>query len=301
MTTVTVVAGLPGSGKSTLAKSLPGMRFNLDDLRAMVGMDRATWSREQEDVIVRVMLDGAKAAIKAGTDIVIENTHVVPRLPRLYRKELGPLGVDFVVHDLTDIPVEECIKRDSERDDPVGEAVIRKLADRHADATKNGWRLTDDWMNGERYATPEPYVPDASLPSACIVDLDGTVAIHGDERGHFEYEKVGGDTPNEPVIELVQALLGDPRFRVLFMSGREDRCRDDTEAWLRKHLGVDGPLFMRTTGDHRPDYVVKTELFDQHVREKWDVRFAIDDRNQVVEHAWRAMGIVCLQCAEGAF
>lgn len=110
--TVTVLAGLPGSGKTTIARKC-GMRFNLDDTRAMLGITRGNWSREREDVAIQMMIAGAKAAIVAGMDIVLDNTHVAPRLPRMYRKELGPLGVEFAVIDLTAVPIEECIARDA--------------------------------------------------------------------------------------------------------------------------------------------------------------------------------------------
>ena len=90
------------------------------------------------------------------------------------------------------------------------------------------------------------------------------------------------------------------------MSGRDDACREQTEAWLldRCQLGLGGwdyiGPFMRTTGDRRDDAIVKLELFDQHVREHYDVRYVLDDRNRVV-HAWRSIGLTVLQVADGDF
>lgn len=65
-------------------------------------------------------------------------------------------------------------------------------------------------------------------------------------------------------------------------------------------MGVAGPLLMRPDGDDRPDWQVKTELFDAHVRDRYDMKLSLDDRDQVVG-LWRHMGITCLQVAPGAF
>jgi hypothetical protein len=46
--------------------------------------------------------------------------------------------------------------------------------------------------------------------------------------------------------------------------------------------------------------VVKLELFDEHIRDQYDVQFVLDDRNQVVD-MWRQLGLTCLQVGPGAF
>ncbi len=304
MTTAHVLCGLPASGKSTLARSLfPAIRFNLDDIRAMGGFGSGSdnWSRERESVAVTTMLSGAKSAILAGHDVVLDNCHVTPSLPRSYRKELGPLDVEFVVHDLTGVSVNECIRRDAARENGVGEDVIRRLAKSLDESRKGRWKLTAKWLTPDRADPPMPYEPQAGLPPAIIVDIDGTVALHGDKRSPFDYSKVSGDEPNRPVIEAVQSLAADNE--IVFVSGREDSCRADTEEWLWRHGLSDGdcPLFMRKTGDHRPDYIVKVELFDTFLRDRYNVRLVLDDRTQVVTRAWRAMGLTCFKVADGDF
>ena len=59
-------------------------------------------------------------------------------------------------------------------------------------------------------------------------------------------------------------------------------------------------LHMRRAGDARKDSVVKRELFDAHVRDRYNVRRVYDDRNQVVD-MWRSLGLACLAVAEGNF
>lgn len=57
---------------------------------------------------------------------------------------------------------------------------------------------------------------------------------------------------------------------------------------------------MRKSGDMRKDSIVKREMFDEHIRGRYNVNFVLDDRNQVVE-LWRSMGLTCLQVADGDF
>jgi predicted kinase len=302
MTTIHVTTGLPASGKSSFARTLNVLRFSLDDYRAMMGIGKDSWTQEREDVAVSAMIESARMAIVRGYDVCLDNTHLVPRLPKLYRKNFLRPGVEFVVHDFTNVTVDECIARDALRGDAsVGEDVIRKLAARLEDARRNGWRLTDRWMNGDAPPVPEPYERQLGLPDIVICDLDGTTAINDGHRGHYEYEKVGADKPNWPVLGLVRTVL-DSGIEVVFMSGREDRCRDATLEWLTTHLTLRcAPrLLMRTTGDHRPDDIIKRELFDEHIRGRSNVWFCLDDRDRVVR-LWRSMGLTCLQVAEGNF
>lgn len=133
---------------------------------------------------------------------------------------------------------------------------------------------------------------------AVICDLDGTLALH-DGRGPYDIMKCDTDLPNPPVLAVVLAFrdLGHP---ILFVSGREDACREKTRAWILAHTGLDGPLFMRQTGDHRPDDVVKRELYEAHVQDQYEVLFVLDDRRRVVD-AWRRLGLSCFQVDAGDF
>lgn len=148
----------------------------------------------------------------------------------------------------------------------------------------------------------EIYIPDKSLQRAFLCDIDGTVANHEEIRGHYEYEKVLQDKPISHIINIVESLSYNPWYPV-FVSGRFAECLVDTVSWLHTHmpfLSQGYELYMRTQGDYRPDYVIKSEIFDSHIRHRYCVEFAIDDRNQVVD-MWREADIPCLQVAPGDF
>ena len=140
-----------------------------------------------------------------------------------------------------------------------------------------------------------------------IVDIDGTLALKG-ERSPFDWSRVGEDLPNIPVIRVVEALLyvGD---NIVFMSGRMEQCRRQTALWLTANIdccyvnpdgGYGEELFMRADGDFRPDEIVKRELFDNHVKPRYDVIGVIDDRGKVVR-MWRELGLTVLDVAGNDF
>lgn len=146
-------------------------------------------------------------------------------------------------------------------------------------------------------------------PPAFILDTDGSTALHTEEeRGHHEYSKVIHDRPNWPIINLAVKLH---RWLVpLVVTGRMDidDCRVDTVAWYRRYFPDyfcnDMRLFMRpaklSTGkpDYRPDYVVKKEIYDTSIRDRFDVEYAVDDRLQVCRMWYHDLHIPVLRVGD---
>ena len=290
MTRLIATRGLPGSGKSTWAdaeilKHEAGtwIRVNRDSLREMLHAGR--WKGNKTEKHIRAIRDQIICfGLERGINVIVDDTNLSPKTMDELRSltTLAVLnGIKLEIQDFTDVPLETCIKRDLQREKSVGEAVIRKM-----------YR---DFLAPK----PEVYNPDPSLPHAIICDIDGTLAIKGD-RDIYDYSKVHLDTPNMPVVHLAQ-VLGEERL-LIFVSGREDNCRMDTMDWLKDNLGFafTPDLFMRKTGDMRKDSIVKREIFDEHIRDKYQIDYVLDDRDQVVE-MWRSLGLTVLQVAEGKF
>lgn len=160
---VHIMCGLPGSGKTTAARRLVAehgglmRRVNLDDLRAM--MDQGTggrplWSNAHEQVTLAVHDSAVREAVLGGYDVVVDNTNLTSAHPLRLKTAVGRLAW-FVVHDLTGVPTEECIRRDAARPDPLGADVIRLLARQHAEALNTGWQLTEAWMNDSHDAAAD--------------------------------------------------------------------------------------------------------------------------------------------------
>lgn len=139
-------------------------------------------------------------------------------------------------------------------------------------------------------------------PTAVICDIDGTIACRLPfGRGPYDWDRVSEDAPVWPIINLVQCLRRGSH-RILFVSGRDEICRERTQHWLDDTVIFDprDQLYMRAHKDNRPDHEIKLEIYRQHIEPNYDVRWVIDDRNQVVR-MWRSIGLTVLQVADGDF
>lgn len=301
---VHVMTGLPASGKTTAARALQAeaegrmRRVNLDDLRTMLDIPAPERGRSyrHEQTVLAIQDAAVRAAVTDGFDVVVDNTHLTRHIPKRLKAAVGGL-VTFVVHDFTDVPVEECLRRDAARERPVGEEIIRLLAEKHLKARKGGWRLTDEWMNDE--PPVRAYVPDPALPAAVLCDIDGTLALTGD-RGPYDFSRCELDLLNTPVRHALDAFRRAGGDTVVLLSGRSEEHRPQTESWLARHEVPYDELWMRPAGDTRRDDVVKAELFDAHVRDRYAVRMSLDDRDRVVA-IWRRMGLPTWQVNYGDF
>jgi hypothetical protein len=92
-----------------------------------------------------------------------------------------------------------------------------------------------------------------------------------------------------------------PKPKIIFVSGRPDTYYEATRNFIYKKANVgEFLLYMRKEGDIRKDSIIKKEIFDNHIRDKYYVDFVLDDRNSVV-NMWREIGLTCLQVAPGDF
>lgn len=130
-----------------------------------------------------------------------------------------------------------------------------------------------------------------------MYDLDGTTYHMNDKRGAYDHN-VDVDDPDPVIQEMVRVF--SHFFVPIAMSGRVEATRERTEFSLNRDGVPYDHLFMRADGDMRADNIVKAELFDTHVRDNYDVKFVLDDRQQVVD-MWRAMGLKCVQVEPGDF
>lgn len=284
-----ITKGLPGSGKTTWATAYvldhPAgsvVRVNRDSLRQMLHAGRFK-GRKTESVVVSVQLQMVETLLVQKLTVIVDDTNLNPSTEARLRELATRLGVQVTVEDFTDVSVEVCIAQDLKREHSVGERVIRR-------------------MHRQYLAQPVSYNPNPLLPHAVICDIDGTVAIMGNHRGPYEFSKVLDDEPNLPIIHLAQRL--GENADLVFVSGRDDSCLDDTRRWIAEHLGFAHEeaveLYMRKTGDKRSDYIVKREIFEAHIAPRYCVDYVLDDRNSVVD-MWRSLGLTVLQVADGDF
>ena len=130
-----------------------------------------------------------------------------------------------------------------------------------------------------------------------LVDVDGTVAIRG-KRGPYEWDRVGEDEPNFPIIQMVRALQA-AGSEIVFISGRSAICRNETSNWLLKNVLRPHQLIMRESNDFRPDVITKRELVERNFPDLTKILLVIDDRTQVVKMWRHDLGLTCVQVNDG--
>lgn len=268
-----------------------------DDIRDMLHNDH-TLSQSTEELVSVVQHSTVEKMLKRGVSVVVHDMNLKMKYRKFWAEMAARCGAEYFQADLTGVPVDTCVGRMQFRPRQVPEDLIRSLYDKFVRNLKNKpmpWPTIDEPV---QIVDPYEYTP--GLPWIVLVDIDGTVAKMND-RGPHEYDKVITDLPNQGIVYLVRGLHYNSRLPIVFMSGRPDSCREDTEEWVYENVRVPYvDLHMRKVGDYRKDDVVKLELFNQHIRGKYNVAYVLDDRNRVVE-MWRKLGLICLQVAEGNF
>lgn len=292
--TLYVCVGICASGKSTWAmhimqgyKSGVIKRVNKDLLREI--LDKSFYNHDNEDFINRIEKMIVYEALLKGCSVIVDDTNLNPKTRLRWKTFLENYNTKHesnikLVYKEFPISIEEAIDRDRHRAHPVGERVIRHMAEQHS-------------------------IPQVK-PKAVVCDLDGTLSINPG-RGYFDYSRVSEDIVNEDMANLIQAMWRSG-YMILFVSGRDNTCFDETLAWIKKirqfssMCSDDFQLFMRDPsrvdekGNKIADNIIKEEIYHHYIEPSYDVRLVFDDRSRVVD-MWRQLGLQCYQVAPGDF
>jgi predicted kinase len=304
MKKVIIPRGIPGSGKTTwvkaeLAKHEPGtaVRISNDDLSHMLygqPWGKFFFSDTTRDTLHKLRISMLETFLKQDgiTHIYVDNTNLaVPTVNSLQQVAVRH-GAEVIVDDrFLTVDFDECVARDATRDVVVGEDVIRKMYGKA--------KHLKPWKTPHEIPVIEKYDNDQTgASSAIIVDIDGTLA-HMDGRSPYDYDLVKTDIVDENVRYVVNQMYKN--MTVIIMSGRSDDSMEVTEDWLKDNDIRYNEIYMRKTGDYRPDWIVKNELFQAHVAGRFRIRFVLDDRDQVVDLWRRKLGLPTWQVADGDF
>lgn len=139
-----------------------------------------------------------------------------------------------------------------------------------------------------------------------ICDIDGTIAdcthrLHylSGSRKNWDafFGAVHKDILIDPIANLMGVLAETGLYQIVLVSGRPESTRETTEKWLYDHNFIYTELYMRANGDHRQDYLVKSQILDALLGEGRSISYVFDDRPQVIA-MWRERGLTCLQVRE---
>lgn len=143
----------------------------------------------------------------------------------------------------------------------------------------------------------QPASPAGSLdnrPLLATIDLDGVVADTRHRLHHLQtrpknwdafFDEARADAVLAEGLEVARTLAG--QAEIVYLTGRPERCRADTEDWLREHDLPSGRVLMRRAGDRRPGAMVKAGIWRRLSRTHRLV-MAVDDDPTVIEQARKA-------------
>lgn len=302
MKKIILTLGCPGSGKSTWAtqyiKDNVGFYdINRDTIRVgMLGLENRNeyrYSKAREQNVTNIQLAMADALLQADTTkgVIVSDTNLKPARHKLWAALADKHNAQLHL-EVFDVPWTTLVQRNVHRGDKaVPIDVLRQM-----------------YYNLREYQEKPVYDPghyDADRPKAIIFDLDGTYALNH-QRSPYDLEKLSTDAPNKMVILLAQMFKAQG-YKIITVSGRESGTKDEpkkyydsTIDWMHKHGAPTDEHFQRQQGDTRKDDVVKEQIFWYNIAHKYNVKLAVDDRDQVVE-MWRRIGIECWQVNFGEF
>lgn len=289
---VILTVGISNSGKSTWARNLikenPMMvDLNRDDMRIAFFCDGKRenynsykFTDDKEKFITEVILMRAERALSNGQGIVISDTNLNGKARQTWKDLAAKHKVEYE-EQVFDVPLHICMSRNRKRDITLPDRVLRQQYD-----------------SFRKFKGAPVYTREPEAVKAVICDLDGTL-LHMNGRGPFEYGKVSTDVVDPVVLSILKSLPSD--VKIIFLSGRESvgECYADSLKSIEDAGLIVEKLLLRKQGDDRPDVLVKEEFFWNECA-SYDILYALDDRNQIVD-LWRALGIKCLQVGYGDF
>ncbi len=306
---IILTRGIQGSGKSYWAnnwvKEHPEsrIRLNWDSLRDMFG---EYWvpDREKTPFLPNLTNTFLYTAMENGWDIVIDNMNLNPRIwedirgkIKVYNTAHTEFKYKLEYKDFFNVSVEECIRRDSMREHPIGENIIRQTYKKYSSFihTTQAYKYVKNLK-----------VYDNKKKDCILVDIDSTLCYNLSGRpfyGEGAAEGMLKDDPAKEVINIVEKYTNDNNVDVIILTGREAtvNIRKATETWLTEHIkGPITKLIMRAEGDYSSSDKCKLSLFKREIEPYYNVIFALEDSSKITK-LWRDNGIVCLQTTDGSF
>lgn len=285
---ILLLRGIPGSGKTEFAvrwvsaEPIWRIRVSRDEISLQLFdtfYDQLT-SEHQIGTVSHMQHSMVNGALKAHLSVVIDDPNLDAQTIREWMSLADRYKVKFDYKDF-EVDFTTALKNTQMPEDN-----FRKIYNFTVKGKLNPMPEKPEVQHLD--ASSFTYVADETLPKAIVCDIDGTLArMVG--RSPFAYHRVGEDTLIENVAAVVKRLAED--HQIVFMTGREDSCRELTTDWLEGHGFVVDEMYMRSEGDtETPDQQLKLDLFNDNVRHRFNVVGVFDDRRKVCK-MWEEIGL----------
>jgi len=297
---IILTVGIPASGKTTWKKKFLRDHQNYvsvsrDDYRSML-FNSPVVDFKGEKYINELVENAIIQAIRMKYNVIVDQTNTIGK----YLKEM----VEFcekladVEFQIFDISVAKAVERDKNRDHTVGEETIKRMYKNYVNLFKSNFDFAPR-KKKPFIAQGIKWKRNGNLPDAVIFDIDGTIAHMQGMRGTFDWHRVGVDSVDEKVVETLKTYE-KAGYNIIVVTGRDGLSEEKTKQWFRDNKIPFHRLFTKPKNDFRKDSITKTEIFNEHIKGKFNVLCAYDDRDQAVA-MWRGLGVKCYQVAEGTF
>jgi predicted kinase len=291
---ILVLIGIPASGKSTWSKEYVRrnpdyVRVNRDEFRLML-KDSQLCENKIEDMITSLVNATVSESLAKKLNVIIDSTNLKMKyITAIIEKFQHSADIHF---RLFDISLKKAIERDADREQKVGEGVIKKM---HKDYVSlfDSFDFKSVKQRKGDYIQPDF---DSKLPHAVVFDIDGTLALMGN-RGPFEWHNVDRDNLNKIVSEQVDFHRRLGR-KIILVTGRDQSCCQLTKDWCEFYGIQFDEMHMRPAGDNRKDTYVKQEIYETYLRDKYNILCVYDDRLQVLD-MWYKQGIFTFNVNQG--
>jgi len=131
----------------------------------------------------------------------------------------------------------------------------------------------------------------SSQNRVAVLDIDGVLAdvrhrlVHVEQRPKDWNAFFSAAVDDSLLPEGLEVALDlADRFTIVYLTGRPERCRADTKAWLDKYRFPAGQLIMRRDTDRRPARYTKLDEL-QKLGGPERVAVLVDDDRRVVDAA----------------
>lgn len=300
--------GIQGFGKSTWARQWVEedpehrIRINNDDIRNMLG---SYWVPSRETLVSNTKRDIALSALYAGYEIVIDNMNLNPKEVKFWEDIVNKHNnfVDDKIRTKSDqvfykyeiefkdffISLDECIRRDAIRPNPIGEKVIRDTWRRYKHFIQT--TEVENYVNNLR-------AWNIGKPTCVVVDMDSTLCFNTTKRpwyGEGAAEGMINDVPNGCVCDVIFEL--QKSYPIVLATGRDTSQEEVTKQWLLDHEINVSEFYFRKEGDYRKGVEVKREQIED-IMKNYNILVIFDDCEPIVQ-MYRDMGLTVLQPNKG--
>lgn len=277
--------GIPASGKSTWAREFSEEEgednwyiSERDFIRRLYftdgthNLNNYKFTKAKEVLVTQYQDERIVKFLSKGLSIIVADTNLNIQTRTRLEKIAEQFNIE-VEYKVFYTPLAECVKRNAKRTETAPERVLIEMD-----------RKLREYLNKPVYSFKK------GLPNCIIVDVDGTLANNDGIRSPFEWSKVELDRPIKHTIRLIQSWAYMYKGEIIIFSGRDKVCYEDTAKWLIKNQVPFTSLYMRPEGNSQCDTIIKEKLFTDHIYNKYNVDFVMDDRKKVCM-MWESIGL----------